>query len=563
MKNNLRMILYVVAAGLIFILWQRWQQINQPIVPDAQYSPSVVQNSSDNSVPALPANGNSAITNSTASASTAQQIVQVKTDVLDLQISTKGATVVGAELLKYPTSLEDKASLALVHENNPNRMILASGLVASQPANAAPTHLSQWSNENRLYTMAEGQDTLTVPFTWKDENGIEVKKTFTFHRGKYEIEVNQIVNNNSAANWKGMSYGQIAFGDGQGPGGLGHVATFTGAVMSSADNRYDKIKLKDIASIRQNDTPQSNKYLKNIISTDGWVAMIQHYFIGAIVPRGNAENILYTQYNPNNGDHIIGVKSPMTDIAPGQSHSFDTSLYIGPKIAKNLEAVSPYLDKTVDYGILFMISQFMFNVMAIFYSFIGNWGWSIVVMTLLIKLVFFVPSAWAYKSMAKMRALQPEMTRLRERYGDDRQGMSRAVMELYKKEKVNPASGCLPMLLQIPFFIAFYYMLAESVELRQAPWILWIHDLSVKDPYFVLPIINMILMFVQQRLNPPPTDPMQQKVMMMLPLIFGFMFMWFPSGLVLYWTVSNAFGIIQQWVMIRRYGGGHHHAVKS
>lgn len=543
MKSNLRMILYVTAAMLCFILWNRWQDANRPAVstPIQDVAQSTHM---DGSVPNITSVSGAPVA-SVVGAADHTQLVRVKTDVYNLVISSKGATITYADLQQYPTSLKDKAPLPLVHEHNPNRMVIASGMVGANGA-SAPTHLTDWRSEKSEYTLADGQDVLTVPFTWTDGHGVTVTKTFTFQRGKYAFTIDQKIDNQSGKDWKGMAYQQIAFGEGVGPGGLGHVATFTGAVFSTTDNRYEKIDLSDIAK---------GKSPKELKDNEGWVAMIQHYFLGAIVPKAGVLHTLYTQFNGNNGDHIVGVKSDLVDVANGASHTFNSTAYVGPKITKNLETVAPYLDKTVDYGWLFMISIVMFKVMSFIHSILGNWGWAIVVMTLLIKLIFFTPSAWAYKSMAKMRALQPEMTKMRERFGDDRQGMSRAMMELYKKEKVNPMSGCLPMLLQIPFFIAFYYMLAESVELRQAPWIGWIHDLSIQDPYFVLPIINCALMFFQQKLNPPPADPMQQKVMMMLPLIFGFMFMWFPAGLVLYWTVSNAFGIIQQWVMVKRYGG--------
>lgn len=550
MKPNLRVILYAIAAGLIFMLWQRWELANQPKQPAVNQQTAVTaSNASNSGVPSI--TGESHVATNANGATATSRLVHVKTDIYDITLSTDGASLVRADLLKYPTSLENQQPLDLVHEANPNRLVLTSGLVSSKyGANGSPTHTTTWQASQDQYTLADEQDTLSVPFTYIDKDGVEFTKTYTFKRSEYKFAIDQTVNNKSGEPWKGIAYQQLSFGEAKAASGLGQVSTFTGAVISTPENHYQKIKLTDIAKAgTQRDKAQIS------VSTDsGWVAMIQHYFLGAIVPKAGTKETLYTQYDVNNGDHIVGAKTDLIEIASGQTHTFSATAYVGPKIAKNLESLAPYLDKTVDYGWLFMISAAMFKVMEFVHSILGNWGWSIVIMTLLIKIIFFTPSAWAYKSMAKMRALQPEMTRLRERYGDDRAGMSREMMALYKKEKVNPASGCLPMMLQIPFFIAFYYMLAETVELRQAPWIWWIHDLSIMDPYFILPIINASLMFLQQRLNPPPADPMQQKVMMMLPLVFGFMFMWFPSGLVLYWTVSNAFGIIQQYVMIKRYG---------
>lgn len=537
MKPNLRVILYTVAAVLSFILWQRWQLANAPQVPQQQQQAAGV-----------PSAGIAAAVPNAGSAAQNAQLVHVQTDMYDIAISTEGASLISADLRHYPVSLQDKSPLPLVHEANPNRMIINSGIVTTGNPSDSATHVAKWQAAKTNYKLADGENTLSVPFTYTDSNGVIFTKTYIFSRGSYQFNLEESVNNQGTKPWNGVSYAQLNFGEGQSPGGLGHIATFTGAVMSTPDKHYDRIKLSSIA-----ETGNAEQILAK--TDTGWVAMMQHYFIGALIPEQGKPNEFYSRYNEAKGDHIIGSKTPMMTVAAGESAVvLKTTAYVGPKIAKNLEAAAPYLDKTVDYGWLFIISAIMFKVMAFIHSILGNWGWAIVIMTLLIKLIFFVPSAWAYKSMAKMRALQPEMTRLRERFGDDRAAMSREMMALYKKEKVNPASGCLPMLLQIPFFIAFYYMLVETVQLRQAPWLLWVHDLSVMDPYYILPIINAALMFLQQRLNPPPADPMQQKVMMLLPLVFGFMFLWFPAGLVLYWTVSNGFGIVQQFIMNKRYG---------
>ena len=533
MKKHLRFFLYLTAGLLIITIWNKWQFVNQPQISEEQIKAEQQINQN-----ALIADEN-------------DPKIRVKTDVLDFYISKRGATVVKADLLNYKNSLKDQRPFALIHQDNPQRMVLTSGIIAKGLENS-PNHIANWESEKNFYELKAGEDSLTVPFVWQ-ENGVKVVKTFKFQRGSYEFELNHQFENNSDKNLEAFAYSQISFGAPQGRGGLSNMATFTGAAISSPDKRYEKIDLSDIRKIKPTDTPESNKYKKDIATNEGWVAMIQHYFLASLIPTNQETHNLYTNYNYNNGDHIVGIKSNLKTIKAGQRAEFSAKSYVGPKIVKDLANTAPYLDKAVDYGWLFFISEFMFKVMELVYKILGNWGWAIVIITLMIKGAFFVPSAWAYKSMAKMRALQPELLKMKERFGDDKQAMAQEQMMLFKREGVNPMSGCLPMLLQIPFFIAFYYMLAESVELRQSAWIFWIKDLSVMDPYFILPIINAALMFLQQKLNPPPTDPVQAKVMMMLPLIFGFMFMWFPSGLVLYWTVSNAFGIVQQYVMNKKY----------
>ncbi|MBR1375459.1 MAG: membrane protein insertase YidC [Cardiobacteriaceae bacterium] len=533
MKINVRVMLYIIAFGLLFILWNKWQ------IASREHYLSQEQTQQE-SLPENIQEGNSG-----------SQKVRIKTDVYDVYIDTKGAGIIAANLLQYPTSLQDEKPLSLIRSDNPNRMQMLSGIAHGDNTNA-PSHLANWTVDKEFYHLKDGEDKLIVPFYWTDAEGVTSVKTFTFKRNSYEIEISQKVHNESGSDWVGRAYNQIAFGKPQG-GGLSSAATFTGAAISTEQKRYEKIKLDDLESINPA-SKKANKYQKDIAGKDGWVAMIQHYFIAAFVPESGKEQRIFTNYNQNTGDHIVGVKTELFTVENGADYEFAGKAYIGPKIVKNLEKTAPYLDKAVDYGWLFIISEFMFKVMDLIYSLLGNWGWSIVVITLMIKGLFFMPSAWAYKSMAKMRLLQPELNRLRERYGEDRQKMAQEQMKLFRREQVNPMSGCLPMLLQIPFFIAFYYMLAESVELRQSAWIFWIKDLSVMDPYFVLPIINTALMFVQQKLNPPPPDPMMQKMMLMMPLIFGMMFAVFPSGLVLYWTVSNAFGIVQQYLMNKHYG---------
>lgn len=547
MKNNSRLFLYAAAFGVAFILWNKWQMAKQ--VPIATQQPVVevgVPSSAPSGqtagVPTAAAGGAVSVADVPQvqmAQTNPDTLIKVSTDVLTLYINPVGGTIEEADLLHYPVAKDSDEPLALMKSTNPARFLLQSGL-QSTVEGQAPTHHALFASAASSYDLG-GQDVLQVPLVWQNEQGVRVSKVYEFKRGAYDFDLRQTVDNQSANEWQGFAYQQLVFGEARPRGGIGQVYTFTGGVTSTADDPYNKIKLNDI-----------RKEAYSTTATEGWVAMIQHYFLGALVPKTGDNYRFYTNYA--SGDHIVGASTQNMAVASGGQLTFATTGYIGPKIQSDLREIAPRLDKTVDYGFLFMIAQPMFKVLIFIYGLIGNWGWAIIIMTILIKLIFFMPSAWAYKSMAKMRRLQPEMTRLKERFGDDRQGMSQAMMKLYKDEKVNPASGCLPMLLQIPFFIAFYWVLVESVELRQAPWLGWVQDLSAMDPLFILPVLNAALMFLQQKLNPPPPDPMQAKVMMMLPLVFGFMFMWFPSGLVLYWTVSNAFSIVQQAVMNKRYG---------
>ena len=555
MKNNPKLLLYIAAAFITYLLWQRWVEVNrppvQPTVASAPAAADIPNAAPGSDVPAASsAQQNDVPGDNRAETADSGAIIHVKTDVLELDIASKGGTIIRAELPAYPENKNGGKALALLHQDNPGRFLLQSGLTSADDSKA-PTHHDTFSTSASNYSLADGQDSLAVPLTWQ-QDGLSVTKTYTFKRGAYDFSLEQKVQNDSDKTWRGNTYQQWVFGQPLPSKGLGQVATYTGAVMSYDADPYEKIKL---GSTFKTD------------SQTGWVAMIQHYFLGAIVPPQGQPQSFYTNTNATSGDNFAGIVGATNEVAPGASTSFSSQIYIGPKIQKDLKAVAPNLDKTVDYGFLFMIGQPMFYIINFIHGILHNWGWAIIITTLLIKLIFFTPSAWAYKSMAKMRRLGPEMQRIKERYGDDRQAASMAMMKLYKDEKVNPASGCLPMLLQIPFFIAFYWVLVESVELRHAPWIGWIQDLSAMDPYFILPIINAALMFLQQKLNPPPPDPTQAKVMMMLPIVFGVMFMWFPSGLVLYWTVSNAFGIVQQYIMNKRYGerqpGQHHHHAKG
>lgn len=394
--------------------------------------------------------------------------------------------------------------------------------------------------KKREYKLEEGKDLLQVPLSWVSETGVRVTKTYEFRRGEHLINVHYDIENNSSEEWKGRAYGQIQRTN-PGTSRVRTVYTYTGAVISTSENPYEKIDFDDM---RENKLAQDSK--------GGWVAMLQHYFVTALVPATREENYHYYTLALENERYAIGAITPKKEIAQGSSESFELKLYIGPKIQKDLEEIAPNLELTVDYGMLWFIAKPLFWCLGKFYALTGNWGWAIILVTLMLKILFYKLSAAGYLSMANMRKVQPRLLAIRERYKNDRTRLNQAMMDIYKQEKINPLGGCFPILVQIPVFIALYWVLLESVELRQTPFILWIKDLSGPDPYFVLPVVMGITMLVQQKLNPAPMDPVQEKIMMLLPFVFTVFFAFFPAGLVLYWVVNNILSIAQQWLITRK-----------
>ncbi len=363
-------------------------------------------------------------------------------------------------------------------------------------------------------------------------------------RDSFAFDVTHALENDSGAPWSGSQYRQLQRIPPASDGDSKFVHTYTGGVISSPEKKYEKVTFDDMAELPLDRQIQG-----------GWSAMIQHYFVAAQIPPAQDLNRYYTRLVGSN-QYVLGMTGPLTAVADGARTEFSSQMFVGPKIQSRLEVLAPGLELTVDYGWLTIIAQPLFWLLNAIHSLIGNWGWSIVLLTVLIKAVFFKLSETSYRSMANMRKLQPRMKSIREKFAHDKQKMNQAMMELYKKEKINPMGGCLPIVVQIPVFIALYWMLLESVELRQAPFMLWIQDLSAKDPYFVLPVVMGISMFIQQRLNPAPPDPIQAKVMMALPLVFTIFFLWFPSGLVVYWVVNNVLSIAQQYVITKRVEAG-------
>lgn len=540
MNEQLRPTLWAVFATLVMLIWWKWDAANAPKHIPNNPNVSTPTLASSETVPTT-ATANSAVPNVNSSTADGGQNIKVNTPEFEVEISLTGGNLVSAKLVDYHLTIEDDNPFILLETTPGKRFTVNSGLVSSA-GDLITGATTQYQSDNSSYTLTG--DTLTVPLFYEVE-GIRYEKVYTFTKGSYEIKLEQKVINNGTANWTGNQYRQINRDRVNNSVSLGQVYSYTGGVYSTEEVNYKKHDFDDMEDDNL-----------NVQATGGWIAMIQHYFIVAIVPTAEEQNQFYTQLVESNNFNL-GMSSASQTIAPGQTANYNTTFYIGPKIKSDLKALSPNLEKAVDYGFLFFISDALFYVLSYIHKVLGNWGWAIVVTTLLIKACFFPLAAKSFKSMAKMRAAQPQLEKIKNMYKDDRQKQGQEMMKLYKKEGINPASGCLPILLQIPVFLAFYFMLNESVELRQAPWTLWIHDLSVKDPYFVLPVINTALMYFQQKLNPPPTDPMQRKVMQMLPLVFGVLFLMFPSGLVLYWSVSNLFSIAQQYVINKKYGVAH------
>ncbi|HPY39743.1 MAG TPA: membrane protein insertase YidC, partial [Thiolinea sp.] len=501
--------------------------------------------------PATAAQTVPAIPNASGAATTtlgAGQIIRIKSDVLDLQVSTKGGDVVAADLLTYPVSLEEKNKPVRILDLNGRNYVAQSGLqhqaVNGQSVdNLAPNHLADFTVEKTEYALEAGQAELVVPLVWQGANGITVIKRYRLKRGSFDVAVEEEVQNKSTQAWIGSEYHQLKHGPNHTSNNL--LTSGVRAYMGGA--YYAEDKYKRIAFNNMKDS-------LNITATGGWVSVLEHYFISAWVPAQTEQNTYYSMENQQAGapNYILGVRSPVKEIAPGATDTFKSQLWIGPKLQNDLEKIAKGLDLTVDYGIFAVVSKPIFWVMQTIHSFVGNWGWTIILLTLFIKLLFFLPSAASYKSMAKMKAAAPKMKEINERFSSDPQAKQKAMMELYKKEKINPLGGCLPILIQIPVFMGLYWVILESVELRQAPWILWYKDLSIMDPFFILPLLMGASMFLQQKLNPPQMDPVQQKIFQFLPLIFTFMFLWFPAGLVLYWVVNNILSMAQQWFINKK-----------
>lgn len=467
-------------------------------------------------------------------------LITVSTDRYDIKINPEGGDIVYAALKQYDATLNSDTPFVLL-ESNSNRIYVAqSGLIGKNGIDTAEGR-AIYSHTAKNYAMEKGQQTLSVPLTYK-KDGVTITKTFTFTHDKYPIDISYNIQNASSAAWQGQMFAQLKRDDSKDPGMSGKgalsMATYLGGAWGTPEDPYNKLKFGKFSDDEL--TASSDK---------GWVGIVQHYFVSAWMPKNFTGKFFSREAD---GDYFIGFNSQLVNVAPNKQATLDATLYAGPKVQSELKEEAVGLNKTVDYGLLWPISKVLFAILEGIHKVIGNWGWSIILLTVLVKIALMWFSNKSYYSMAKMRAIAPRLKSLKEEHGDDRMKMSQQMMAIYKEEKVNPMAGCLPILMQMPIFLALYWVLVESVELRHAPWILWIQDLSAMDPWFILPLLMGASMFTQQQLNPQPADPMQAKVMKFLPIIFTLFMLFFPAGLVLYWTVNNLFSMTQQYIVNKK-----------
>jgi YidC/Oxa1 family membrane protein insertase len=517
-----RIVLFVIFSFSIMMLWDAWQVKNAP----------PVDKTVSTEVPASVASNTATPTVDDAQFKLDKgQRIHVTTDLFDAEIDTNGGDLRRLVLLKHLADGGSKKPLLLMSDAaDPLLYVAQTGLKGE----GLPTHRTVFTTSNTEYTMQNGEDTLAVRLSTTDKSGISVDKIYTFHRDNYAIDVNYEIKNNSASAISPSVYYQIIH-DNKSNQGTKLVPTFTGGAYYDEETKYKKIKFDEMA-----------KKPLDIKSKDGWVGLVQHYFVSAWIPENGLERKFYTT-QLSDTDFSIGTISPVGTIAAGATANIPARLYAGPQKQSYLEATAPGLEYTVDYGWLTVIAKPLFWILSKIHGFVQNWGVAIILVTLLLKAAFFKLSASSYKSMAQMRELAPRLQSMKEKFGDDKQKMQQAMMEMYKTEKINPLGGCLPILVQIPVFIAFYWMLLGSVELRHAPFFGWIHDLSAKDPLYILPILMGATMIIQSYISPAPADPMQAKVMKIMPVVFSIFFFFFPAGLVLYWLVNNILSITQQW----------------
>lgn len=468
------------------------------------------------------------------------QLIRVTTDTLDVAINPIGGDLVQASLLEYKKTLESNDPFVILDNGNERIYVTQSGLIGQNGPDANADGRPQYRTEQTRYTLNQGDGELAVNLYYTDNNGVQYTKTFTFTEGDYAIRQDITVNNLSDSAWRGNLFAQIKRDNTEDPSTATSMGLqpYLGGAISDEERQYEKVSFGDMAE-------QPIK----VTTSKGWVALLQHYFVTAWIPTQGEKVTL--QARTNGEFNLIGFTGQEVEIGAGQQGTLSSTFYVGPKLQDKLAATAEHLDLTVDYGWLWWLAQPLFWLLTAIQSVVVNWGVAIILIVVVVKALFFKLSAASYRSMAKMRKFGPELARLREQYGDDRQAMSQKMMELYKKEKINPLGGCLPILVQMPVFLSLYWVLMESVELRHAPFMLWINDLSSMDPYFVLPILMGLSMLGQQMLNPTPPDPMQARIMKIMPVAFTFFFLWFPAGLVLYWVVNNTLSIIQQYIITR------------
>ncbi|WP_413285505.1 membrane protein insertase YidC [Vibrio sp. MA40-2] len=529
--DSQRNILLIALALVSFLLFQQWQVEKNPQAPQQveqeQNNGTLPAPSIANELDPTPGQGQSA------------KLITVTTDVLTLSIDTFGGDVVSAQLNQYAKEEDSEERFVLLKNDVDHTYIAQSGLVGPQGIDLSSSSRPSYSTTADSFTLVDGQDEIRVPLSYS-ANGIDYVKTFVLKRGHYDIDVTYDIDNQSGNNATVGMYAHLRQNV-MDDGGSLTMPTYRGGAYSSQDTRYKKYSFDDM---------QDRNLSINLTDGQGYAAMLQHYFASAWVPREAPGSNLYTRVIGNLGD--IGVRMPNKTVASGDNVQLEATLWIGPKLQKEMAAVAPSLDLVVDYGWLWFIAKPLHWLLSMIQSVVVNWGLSIMILTFVVRGAMYPLTKAQYTSMAKMRMLQPKLAAMRERIGDDRQRMSQEMMELYKKEKVNPLGGCLPIFLQMPIFIALYWSLMESVELRHSPFFLWITDLSAQDPYYILPILMGASMFMIQKMSPTTvTDPMQQKIMTFMPIMFTGFFLFFPSGLVLYWLVSNVVTLIQQTIIYK------------
>ncbi len=540
--DNTRLLIWMSLFAMMWFTYRAWQ-IDYPPIPAAgpvEQGPGTVTELPPLQPPAdtLPALTEPAVSAETLelAAAAPERVIRVRTDVFDLMIDPLGGDIVRVDLPLFPVDKESPDEPVRLLDFTPeNRWLFQTGFRGVADGDE-PNHLAAFTSARDNYVLADNDDELVVTLNWQNDGPLRAQKIYTFRRGQYRVELNLAVENQADAPWSGVPYVQLF---------RHHVPikrsyfsvdsySFTGPVLYDG-SQYEKLDVEDLA------TDPVDQELAG-----GWLASIQHHFLAAAVPP--AEDVVRYQAITRGSDYLLTALSrEVREISPGESMTYPVQLFIGPKLQDQLALTGNELELTVDYGKLTILSQPLFWLLAKIHGFVNNWGWSIIIVTLLIKLGFYKLTQASGRSMAKMRKLQPRMKALQERFKDDRPALSQAIMELYKREKVNPVAGCLPILIQMPFFFAFYWVLIESVEIRQAPFMLWISDLSSRDPFFILPLLMGTAMLLQTRLNPAPPDPVQAKLMQIMPVAFTAMFAFFPAGLVLYWLTNTALSILQQW----------------
>jgi YidC/Oxa1 family membrane protein insertase len=553
MINNPRLLLWLFLAFALLLNYQAWQQDYGPqgiqaAAEEAARQAETSAQSASKLTDSVPSAASESPTPAGESASTAPRqvsaviprggTVRVRTDVLDMDINLQGGTIERADLLLYPKVKGGSEPVRLMNTDPATLYLVQTGLTGPGDV-ARPTHLATFTSERTEYDLGDAED-LRVPLTWTDGNGVTVTKTFIFKRGWYRIDVEQTVSNQSNASWQAAAYGQLLRNDPAVERSMFRVESyaFRGPAIDDG-SKYRKLDIEE----------EEDRRLAQEVR-GGWIAALQHHFVGAIVPPEDETN----RFTLHAQDRTFSLASagPVRTIEPGGTTTFTARLFVGPKLQAQLEETGTRLELVADYGMLTILAKPLFLLLELVHNVIGNWGWAIVIVTFLLKLLFYPLSEASGRSMAKMKTLAPRIKNLQETYKDDREKLGRAMMELYQREKINPVAGCLPIIIQIPVFLAFYWVLLESVEMRQAPFVGWINDLSSRDPYFVLPAIMAAAMFIQYKLNPTPPDPVQAKVFMIMPFVMSAMFAVFPSGLVLYWVTNTILSIAQQWNINRR-----------